>query len=144
MHELSRLFLSANSAAAINQTYKQCDRWAVARRTMQDGFAYSLDDYPYVREILNSRARKNWIMKAAQTGLSEAAITISLWEIDVNARDVIYYFPTGKLAERFSKTRFSNAIKLSPYLRDVVRNDSVEIKQIGQPYISLARTALPT
>ena len=54
---------------------------------------YSLEDYPYVKEILNSRAQYNWVMKAAQVGLSEAAMTIALFEVDYHQRDVIYYFP---------------------------------------------------
>lgn len=123
--------LNALAGAVINQTYGTCSRWAVARRVMQDGEPYSLADYPYVEGILNSRAQKNWVMKGAQTGLTEAGITIGLHEIDYHQRDVIHYFPTGKMAERFSKTRFSTAIKLSPYLSDAVTNDSVELKQIG-------------
>jgi hypothetical protein len=97
---------------------------------MEDGSNYSLEDYPYVAEILDCKSRFQWVMKGAQTGLTEAAKTQSLFEIDVNQRDVLYYFPTGRMAERFSKTRFSAAINLSPYLRSVVK-DSVELKQIG-------------
>lgn len=124
-------FLRGVAETLINQTYDVCSRWAVKRRVMQDGEAYSLADYPYVEGILNSRAKKNWVMKGAQTGLTEAGITIGLYEIDYHQRDVIHYFPTGKMAERFSKTRFTTAIKLSPYLKRAVVNDSLEIKQIG-------------
>lgn len=123
--------LKALAGSVINQTYGTKSRWAVARRVMQDGEPYSLTDYPYVAGILNSRAQKNWVMKGAQTGLTEAGITIGLHEIDYHQRDVIHYFPTGKMAERFSKTRFSTAIKLSPYLNRAVTNDSLELKQIG-------------
>jgi len=70
-------------------------------------------------------------MKAAQVGLSEAAFTISFFEIDYHQRDVIYFFPTGKMAERFSKTRFHQAIQLSPHLSRVVTVNTAEIKQIG-------------
>lgn len=114
-----------------NTTLGKCSRWAPIRRIMQDGEPYSLDDYPYVEGILDSRARKNWIRKGAQVGCSEAGFTIGFYEIDYHGRDVIYFFPTGKMAERFSKTRFATAIKMSPYLSKAVTNDSVEIKQIG-------------
>jgi predicted RNA-binding Zn-ribbon protein involved in translation (DUF1610 family) len=128
---LRQQFMAGIADTALTQTFDRTSRWAVARRTMQDGEPYSLIDYPYITEILNSRSQKNWIMKCAQSGLTEGGITIGLCEIDYHGRDVIYYFPTGKMAERFSKTRFASAIKLSPYLRRVVTNDSVEIKQIG-------------
>lgn len=114
-----------------SSTFDKCSRWAVHRRVMQDGSAYSLEDYPYVAGVLDSRAKKNWVMKGAQVGLTEAGITIALYELDRHGRDVLYYFPTGKMAERFSKTRFASAINLSPYLSSVVTNDSVVLKQIG-------------
>jgi hypothetical protein len=96
-----------------------------------------LEDYPYVEEILNSKAKKNWIMKAAQVGLSEAAFTIAFHQADYHQRDVIYFFPTGKMAERFSKTRFTTAIKLSPHLSRVVTTDTAELKQIGNATIHI-------
>jgi hypothetical protein len=92
---------------------------------------YSLDDYPYVEEILNSRAQKNWVMKAAQIGLSEAAITIALFEVDYHQRDVLYYFPTKVMADEFSRTRFNNAIDLSDHLKRVVTTKTDALKQIG-------------
>jgi hypothetical protein len=124
-------FLTVVKDALKAQTYNKCDRWAVAYRTMQNGKQYSLDRYPYIREILRSRARKNWVRKAAQVGLTEAGITIALFEIDRHRRDVIYYFPTAKMASKFSKTRFASAIDHSDHLRSVITNDSVEMKQIG-------------
>jgi hypothetical protein len=123
--------LGIAAEAARNQTLGKCSRWAVVRRIMPDGTPYSIADYPYVKAILDSRAKKNWIMKGAQTGLSEAGFTIGFFEIDYHGKDVIYYFPTGKTAERFSKTRFSTAIKASPYLKSVVTTDGLDIKQIG-------------
>jgi hypothetical protein len=92
---------------------------------------YSLENYPYVREILDSRAKKNWVMKGAQVGLTEAGITRSLFEIDHHKRDVLYYLPTGVVAKRMSLTRFHAAIALSPYLKQAVTQNSVELKQIG-------------
>lgn len=114
-----------------NKTLDACSRWAVSRRVMEDGEPYSLEDYPYIEEILNSRAQKNWVMKAAQVGLSEAAFTMALYETEFHNKSCLYYFPTEKMASTFSKTRISNAIKLSPYLRRVVTNDSVPLKQFG-------------
>ena len=63
---------------------------------MPDGSPYSLTDYPYVVEILNSRAKKNWVMKGAQTGLSEAAFTIAFYEADRHRQPVLYQFEAVK------------------------------------------------
>lgn len=131
MNTVWQNMLTAGAAALRNRNYDVCGRWATARRTMQDGCQYSLDHYPYVEGILNSRAKKNWVMKAAQVGLTEAGITIAMFEADFHHRDVIYYFPTKRMGERFSKTRFFPAIMLSPYLRERCTNNSVEIKQFG-------------
>jgi hypothetical protein len=115
-----------------NKTLDVCSRWAVSRRVMEDGEPYSLEDYPYIEEIINSRAQKNWVMKAAQVGLSEAAFTMSIYETEFHNKPCLYYFPTTKMAATFSKTRISNAIKLSPYLSSVCTTDSVELKQFGK------------
>lgn len=115
-----------------NKTLDVCSRWAVSRRVMEDGEPYSIEDYPYIEEILNSRAQKNWVMKAAQVGLSEAAFTMALYETEFHNKPCLYYFPTTKMAATFSKTRISNAIKFSPYLSSVVTTDSVELKQFGK------------
>lgn len=131
MQQLAKDFLKLTADSMLSQTYDLRDRWANARRVMQDDTPHTTHDSPYLKEIMNSRARKNWIRKASQTRFTEMGITIGLYEIDYSGKDVIHYFPTGKLAERFSKTRFSQAIQKSPYLREVVTNDSIELKQIG-------------
>ncbi len=128
---------STAAESILNRNYDVCSRWGPARRTMQDGCAYSLTSYPYVEGILDSHAKKNWIMKATQVGLTEAGITIALFVADFSGRDVIYYFPTKKMGERFSKTRFSPAINLSEHLRKVCTNNSVEIKQFGNATIHI-------
>ena len=127
--DISEFWSTAEATVKVNG-YKHCSRWAPEIRVMPDGEPYSLDRYPYMREILDTRAPRNVTMKGAQTGASEGGFTTSFFEIDYHKRDVIYYFPTGKMAERFSKTRFKTAINLSPYLSKVVE-DSIEIKQIG-------------
>lgn len=129
-HPLVPEFLTSVREAIYNQTLDVTSRWAVARRVMPGDKPYSLERYPYVKEILNSRAKRNWVMKCAQIGLSEAAMTIAKFEVDYNQRDVIYFFPTKVMANEFSKTRFDVAINLSPYLSRVFEQ-SVEMKQAG-------------
>jgi len=108
-----------------------CAKWAVARRVMEDGKPYSIRDYPYIKEILNSQAQKNFVMKAAQVGLSEAAWTMALYHTEFHNKPCLYYFPTEKMANTFSKTRISDAIQLSDYLRTVVTVDTASLKRFG-------------
>jgi len=129
--------LHLTGEAMLNRNYDVCSRWAPARRVMQDGCKYSIPDYPYIEGILDSRAKNNWIMKGTQVGLTEGGITIATFEADYHHRDVIYYFPTKKMAERFSKTRFSPAINLSEYLAGRCTNNSVETKQFGNATIHI-------
>src|SRR5690606_38522629 len=91
---------------------------------------YSIERYPYMREILNSRARRTWVMKGAQVGLTTAGIVRSLFEVDYHGRDVMYLMPIDKVAALMSKTRFSAAIQLSDYLK-VRFTDTTEVKQRG-------------
>jgi len=129
--------LMAIAGAIRNQTYDRCSRWSVARRTMQDGSSYSIEDYPYIEGILDSCAKHNWIQKCTQSGLTEGGVTISMFVADYWGRDVIYYFPTKKMAERFSKTRFQSAINLSEYLKRSCTKNDVEIKQFGNATIHI-------
>lgn len=74
-------------------------------------------------------------MKAAQVGLTEGGITIGLFVADYHGRDVIYYFPSKKMAHRFSQTRIAQAINLSDYLSRSCTNNSAELKQFGNATI---------
>ena len=127
----------AGVEAALATTFDICSNWAVNYRVMPDETRYSLAAYPYVKDILNARNKYLWVMKGAQTGLTEAFITRGLFEIDYHGRDVIHYFPTLKMAERFSKTRYASAINDSPYLKKVVTNNSIELKQIGTATVNI-------
>ena len=118
-----------------SSTLGDCYRWCRARRWMlpindQPAGWYSAENYPWVPEILNSRATYNWVMKGAQLGLTECGINRAFYEVDHEAQDTMYVLPTGEAAKLFSKTRLKNAIRLSPYLRRRV-DDSQEVKQIG-------------
>jgi hypothetical protein len=53
-----------------------------------------------------------------------------LFEVDYHGNDVMYLLPTDKAAMAFSKTRFSPAIKLSPYLANRFE-DFMEFKIAG-------------
>lgn len=115
-------------------TLNTCSRWSSKRRVMGEPFPgpYQWKYHPWVREVHDTRAPENYIMKGAQLGLSEAAINRALYTIDQLRRDVLYVLPTGKVARDFSKGRFSSALLHSPYLQNLFTDaDSVELKIAG-------------
>ncbi len=58
-------------------------------------------------------------MKAAQLGVTETGINRAFFTLDQSKRDVLYVLPTTLNASDFSKARFTTALKLSPYLKDL-------------------------
>ena len=98
---------------------------------MQSGEPYSLKRFPYVREIMDSLAKFNWIKKGAQTGLTEAAITIAVFTSIRHGRDVIYYFPTKAKMTEFSCSRVDDAILLSPFVKARCSMRNRDLKRFG-------------
>jgi hypothetical protein len=93
---------------------------------------YSTKYHPWCREIADSPAQYNWVMKAAQIGVTEAAINRALFTIDRLKRDVLYVLPTTGAANDFSRTRFKTALELSPHLKSIFTDvDTVGLKQAG-------------
>ena len=107
----------------------KASRWAPVRRIMPDGSHYSIEDYPYIAEILDSEADQNFIQKGAQTGLTEALITEAYFVAVQQRQNVLYYFPEVKQAKQFSATRFDEAIQCSPSIAAACRKQSVDMKQ---------------
>lgn len=103
--------------------------WAPVRRFMPDGSNFSVEDYPYIVGILDSQADQNFICKGAQTGLTEALITLANHVAAREGRDVLYYFPEVKQAREFSRTRFDDAIKYSPVLRNAIVKQTEAMKK---------------
>jgi len=93
---------------------------------------YSFKYHPWCKEIHDSDAGFNTIMKAAQLGLTEVAINRSFFTVDVLKRDVLYVLPTALNASDFSKSRFNTALLHSPYLKELFTDtNTVGLKQAG-------------
>jgi hypothetical protein len=93
---------------------------------------YSFKYHPWCREIHDSEASFNTIMKAAQLGLTEVAINMSFFTVDVKKQDVLYVLPTALNASDFSKSRFNTALLYSPYLKGLFTDtNTVGLKQAG-------------
>lgn len=72
---------------------------------------------PYLRELHDSPAEVNVIRKAAQLGLTETALDVILFHMDMYSRDALYVLPNKGDARDFSAGRFDPAIELSPHIR---------------------------
>lgn len=114
-----------------SRAFNVCSRWAVKYRRMQGGKKYSIARFPYVREIMDTQAKYNWIKKGAQTGLSETAITLTLFTTIREGRDVIYYFPTKSKMTEFSSSRIDDAIILSPFITAACTMKNRDLKRFG-------------
>ncbi len=117
-----------------SRSLTNCLRWAAKRRVMTGDFAgpYSIKHHPWVREMHNSKASYNYAMKGAQLGITEILINLAFYTLDQLNRDVLYVLPTSKNASDFSKSRFTPALKNSPYLNSLFTDiNSIELKQAG-------------
>lgn len=118
----------------VSKTLNSCSRWASHRRIMGSPFPgpYSFKYHPWCREIHDSGASYNTIMKAAQLGLTEVAVNLAFYTVDVRKRDVLYVLPTALNASDFSKSRFNTALLNSPYLSELFTDtNTVGLKQAG-------------
>jgi hypothetical protein len=71
-------------------------------------------------------------MKAAQMGLTEVAINVAFFTVDIKKRDVLYVLPTQLNASDFSKSRFNTALLHSDYLKELFTDtNTVGLKQAG-------------
>jgi len=112
-----------------------CSRWAAARRIMGGDFSgqYGWKYHPWVKELHDTWAGSNYVMKGAQLGITEVAINRTLYTLDKLHRDVLYVLPTARGASKFSKGRFSTALAMSPYIKNMFTDlNSVDLKQAGQ------------
>jgi len=117
-----------------SKTLTSCSRWAENRRVMGAPFngPYGFDRHPWCREIHDSQAAWTIAMKAAQMGVTETGINRAFFTLDQLKRDVLYVLPTSLNASDFSKARFTTALKLSPYLKDLFTDtNTVGLKSTG-------------
>lgn len=76
----------------------------------------------------------DWVAcKAAQVGITEVALNRSFFTIDIKKSDVMYVLPKADPdATQFSAGRFTPALELSPYLKDLFSDaNSVGHKRAG-------------
>nr|WP_239559154.1 terminase gpA endonuclease subunit [Sporohalobacter salinus] len=114
-------FSSDELKAYLTEATKICSLfWAREYRVLNEESYEIFPDYSYLYDIydhfIKDQVKKDiTIRKAAQTGLSELAINVSLWFID-ECGDVLYVLPVSRDASDFSNGRFDPALEESDYL----------------------------
>lgn len=122
--------------------------WAMANRRIDDQ-PFTLDRFPCLKEVYDDDHRYKVIIKPAQRGVSEMAISWTLHALDCGARywnlpksglNVGYLFPTQAALSDFSKERISSLKDESDYLGKLFEGnnyDDVMFKQIAGSYLYL-------
>ena len=120
--------------------------WAREHRRIDDK-PFSLDDHKPLRAIYEDEHPDIVVMKPAQVGVSEYAITRACHTLDVGHRywqtgksglNVGYLFPTEAALSSFSKERFTGLRVESPHLAKLFTDyDDVGFKQAGESYLYL-------
>lgn len=126
--------------------------WAHAYRRIDDQ-DFSLERFKPLVAIYEDEHPDIVVMKPAQVGVSEWAISRALHTLDVGARyyrekgvysakksglNVGYLFSTDKALSAFSKERFSSLINETDHLTDLFTDyDDITFKQAGDSYLYL-------
>lgn len=127
-------FAQTLKSGLVSRTLGTCSRWVEHRRVMGEPFPgnYSFKYHPWCRDIHDSKAQYNTAMKSAQMGLTEVAINVAFYTVDMLKRDVLYVLPTALNASDFSKSRFNTALLYSEYLKQLFTDtNTVGLKQAG-------------
>lgn len=92
----------------------------IHRRRIDPKNLFDLASHLYIVELYTLVHQEIVVKKAAQLGLSEWAVTYTLYGCDVRGMDVIYIMPTAGDVSDFSQARFGPALESSKYLDSIV------------------------
>lgn len=108
------------------------EEWTLRRR-MIEGKPFSLDRYPFMKDVYADRSPVQAFMKAAQMAVSEYAINKALWALDEWGMDILYVLPTDDEGYDFSNGRLGPVIEESDYLQTLFTDVSnVQHKRAGE------------
>ena len=128
---------------SLNVQLMQADSvyWALKSKIkLLGGLPFTVDGYNYQMDIMRSDARHKVVMKCAQSGITTLFMLDAIHGLIYREypQGVIYYFPTEKAVEGFSKTRFGPLVDDNPAIKRHLRNtNSVSIKKVGKTFLSL-------
>ena len=127
----------------LNEKMMQADMcyWAIRNKIKLIGNTpFTLDGCGYLAEIARDESDEKAIMKGAQARMTTLFQMDAIHGLIYNKypQGVIYYFPTEKAVEGFSKTRFGPLVSDNPAIRKHMKNtNSVSIKKVGDTFLSL-------
>ena len=105
------------------------------RPEIRDGILYDFDSFPFLEDIYRDRSKTVVVIKAAQVGASEYAVSESLWYAMRRGLSTYYALPTDRGMGSFVKTKVSPAIESNPKIKAVLGTDDVKVKKIGRGFI---------
>lgn len=127
----------------LNEKLCQADmlHWAIKSRIkLLGGVPFTLDGCQYLADIVRDESDEKAIMKGAQARITTLFMLDAIHGLKYNLypQGVIYYFPTEKAVEDFSKSRFGPLVSDNPCIRACMKNtNSVRIKKVGKTFLSL-------
>ncbi len=104
------------------------------------GGVFTLEGFVHIVAIMRDRSRRRVVMKGAQGGGTTLFMLDAIHGLIHGhyPQGVIYYFPTEKSVEAFSKTRFGPLVDDNPSIRRCLKSTkSVSIKRVGDSFLSL-------
>ncbi len=115
--------------------------WATRNKIkLMGGTEFATEDCGYLVDIMRDEARRKVIQKAAQARITTIIMLGVLWAMIHGKRPqgAIYYFPSEKAVEGFSKTRMGPLIADNSCIRKYVKNtNSVSVKRVSNSFLSL-------
>ncbi len=101
---------------------------------------FTLEGCKYMADIMRDTARHIAVMKGTQARITTCFMLREIHALinRLRPQGSLYYFPTEKDVEKFSKTRFGPLIENNPAIKaHLKRTNSVSVKQVGKSFLSL-------
>jgi len=102
-----------------------------------DGVPFDLKRYPFLIDVVDSRARRKTVIKGAQMGWTCIFILDAVMGAWLDGlRGILYLFPTDNDVQDFSKARFGPMVAENTAFAGLVSDtDSAGLKRIGSTHI---------
>lgn len=129
MHDLQQMLRQTVSNGLRRKAVQTPSRWAEEYRIMGPPLPgpWRFSYHPWLREVHDCKDQEVVILKAAQTGFTEACLNVSFFYVDIERKNVLYVLPTKTPdASDFSSSRFDAALDLSDHL-SLLFNDAKNV-----------------
>ncbi len=115
--------------------------WAVRNRIrLLGGTEFTLDGCEYMADIMGDNARHIAVIKGTQARITTCFMIREIHALinGMRPQGSLYYFPTEKDVEKFSKTRQGPLISDNPIIRRHLKStNSVSVKKVGKSFLCL-------